>query len=272
MKNITGFAPALAAIALSLVLVGLPGHAQLITDNFDRGTADAPVALDGSSPSYSATPETWTANSDFTTNGTAAVIGSPAPSSADAYVGIPGDTSGLGVGTYTLSFTIAQPGDNSGETFVAAGFGEDTSTTGIPTLASDLDPFLAVYQGDGEFCIYDKEVGQDPSVGGNLLDRLPYFVSGNANVVLTLVVNGGGSDTMSATVNGTSALLDGSTTYTADLIPITNLFLAEDSANTTSFESLELDGPAVPEPKSWAMMLGGAALLFRVLRLRRQRI
>jgi hypothetical protein len=257
-----------ACALIGYAAVTAVGHGQLLTDNFNR-TGE----LNGSSPTYSATPETWTSNpGDFSTTGTAGVINSPAPSSADAYIGIPGDSSGLAVGTYTLSFTIAQPGNygepNAGFTFVAAGFGEDTSTTGVPTLSSDLDPFLALYQGDGEFCIYDKEVGQDPDAGGNLLVRLPYLVSGDANMILTLVVNSDGSDTMAATLNGTPLLLDGATTYTADLIPITNLFLAEDSGNTTSFSDLSLD---VPEPRSWAMMLGGAAILLWTLHLRRLR-
>ena len=237
-------------------------HGQvLITDNFDRGTALAPAALNGSSPTFSATPETWTANSNITTDGTEAVLPStstPPDDSILGYIGIPGVTgSNLNVGsTYTLSFTLTPP---SGSQWTAAGFGTETNTGDVQWLGGNEAGFWVLYNTTGGVAVFEDVSGAINLIG------ITSGVSGDAHVALTIQA-GASADMLSASLNGNPLALAPSIVA---VDPMTQVFISDDSASG-AIKSLSLSVISVPEPSTWAMLLSSLGLLLFISRLRRK--
>jgi hypothetical protein len=216
----------------------------LLTDTFDRGTADTPVALNGSSPDSATSSETWTASPLFTTNGTSANIAAAGGDQAVAYIGIPGASSGLTLGsTYTLSLTI---GPASGSSWLGVGFGDLTDTGVVSYAAPNTSPLWALYNTDGSVVLFSggtQLTGTTPATGASTL------------VTLTLTA-GATTDLISATVNGTQVL---ATSISASATPDIFIQRYEDGG---SFANLSLSEVTAPEPGTWAMlMLGGVALV-----------
>ena len=247
------------------VLASLPliAHGEtLLNDTFSGIGELNGTTLNSSSPdAYSITPETWTADSSITTDGTSALLPTPSDDNngVTGYIGIPSLTdSNLTVGsTYTLSFTLTPP---TGTGWTAAGFGTEDNTAGEPHANGNLAGFWALYNPYGDVAIV---YGDGPTGNSNNI-VIPIY-SGNVDITLTVQV-GASSDTLGATVDGNTELSG----YNTAIDPVSQVFIGN-AAASGSVEDLSLDGPApVPEPGTWVMLLGGAGALLLVQRLRRR--
>jgi hypothetical protein len=162
---ITGMKLILVAAALCSLAPAAYGQVILLSDDFDRGTPLAPVALDGTSPTYAASPESWTADSSITTNGSSAFVPGTSTIAPDygntGYIGIPGVTGGnLTIGqTYTLQFTMTQA--LGGSAWTAAGFGTESTTQDDPIGNSG---FFCIDNGSGIAIYYDTTPGVNNNI------------------------------------------------------------------------------------------------------------
>jgi hypothetical protein len=237
-------------IFASITLIGR-GQTLLLQDTFDRGTPSTPVTLNGASPSYSASSETWTSDPSITTNGTSALVPGTSTIAPDysvlGYIGIPGITGGnLTIGQiYTLQFTFLPPGGNG--PWTAAGFGTETNPEDVPYVNGNDAGFWCLDNGNGVSIYYDATPGNNTQI---------YYTGMNpgTNIVDLTVAVGATSDTLSASINGTPLIL--TTSIVPPLQPISQVFIG-DAVNTTgSFENLSVT-EGVPEPSTYAMMLIG---------------
>jgi hypothetical protein len=242
----------LLAVLASITSISY-GQTLVLDDEFDRGTPASPVALNGTSPTFSTTPETWTADPSITTDGTQVLLPEVANSpdnSVLGYVGIPGVTTGTDLApgsTYTLTYTFTPP--TGGSAWTAAGFGQLTNTGDVPYLNGNTAGFWTLDNGAGVSFYYSDS----PGVNNQLFyDGMEHGVN---TVTLTIQksLSPDTTDTLSATLNGNPVPLS---TSNAIVESISQIFVG-DADRTGSVESMklsvtpltfDLNGPTVNNP------------------------
>jgi hypothetical protein len=228
------------------------GQTTVINEQFDRGTVANPVELNGTSPTFSTAPESWTADPSITTDGTQVllpqVVNSP-NSAVLGYLGIPGVTPGTNLApgsTYTLTYTFTPP---SGNQWTSAGFGSLTNTADVPFGGGNTSGFWTLDNGGGVSFYYGN--------GASPVNQLFYDGAepGVDTVSLTIqtALAPGLTSTLSATLNGNPVALS---TPNAIVEPISQIFVGDyqksGSVQNMSLSvtplTFDLNGPTVNTP------------------------
>jgi hypothetical protein len=252
------------SLLLSLIFIAgaAAARGQILTDTFSNGTPSSQVTLNGQSPTYSATSETWTSNTNITTNGSEAVLPNLYTpdnqyASVLGYIGIPTTYltgSDLTVGkTYSLTLTVSETSGEGGVLY--AGFGTLSQTGNVP------------YQNGNEGSFYVFDNGADTYVAatdvpGSLpLTRIATGTGANpVTVVLNITAGAGDLDLLTASIGGNQVFSE-----TTTIFPTADVFVSDLTANGT-VSDLSL---SVPEPSTYALLLGGLALAGICVRGRR---
>ena len=262
----------LLAMAAALACLATTAHAQvlLISDSFDRGDGTTP--LNGSSPDVGT--GTWVEADD----------GAPFNTSSASYNGTNGYVFGGSDGSthsiaelaftptngniYTLSavLTISNPNSNN---WMSLGFDNGSA------LSSDHEYGLGAFYATGPWLQLSGVASGNLSANGGAAGSgapTSTTTSGYADETLTITLNTTNASDWTASFSaagGTSfATFDLGSSESANISDI----LIGSQSQPGYFQNVTLTEQAetVPEPSTWAMMLGGGALLVGIQRMRRK--
>jgi hypothetical protein len=251
---------------LSLIFIAGAAAARgqvILSDNFSTGTPSSQVTLDGQSPTYpNPTTETWTSNTNITTDGSEAVLPNlytnDTPYAAVlGYIGIPSaylTSSDLVVGTtYSLSLTVSETSGGGGVAY--AGFGTVSQTSNVPYQNGNEGSFYVFDNGIDTY-VADSDVANDFT-----LTRVDTGTGANpVSIVLDITAGAGDIDLLTATIDKTQVF-----STTAKIFPSADVFISDLTTDGT-VSDLSL---SVPEPSTYVLLLGGLALVGVCVRGRR---
>jgi hypothetical protein len=256
-------------VVTTFALTGGMSHAQIVNDPFNAASAGNFTALSGETPATNFPGGTWaTAGTGFTAEVDASNFLGPvgldtAPSTPVDFALVNGDAA-----------TLSLSGYNSGvltlSAYIAPHSGGAASLGFSPVAAGDLGYSFSGLGLDSTGGLYDIVNGTTTgyvAYGGGPID------ASSTAYELSLTINTSTGALTGISVDGSTADYSsflGGTTFT----PTNTEFLALDSNIWGSYADLNLSGPTesvVPEPSTWALLLGGIPFLLLYRKISRRR-
>jgi hypothetical protein len=277
-----------------LIFIGSASLASaqvIVSDNFDRnGNLDGSIPVVGNEGGTNkwavgsdGSPDTGTITTSTTGGGQADSASSTGASTVSGVLAIPtaylmSPGGSLKDGTYTLSLTMSTPGLDPVNTGVLFGLGAFSNPNLEPwnfPPNNNLGMGSINLRGSGSNAV----IFPGPALA--TYSTLPLTSDASVNFVLTFDVSNSAAWTLSATVNGTPISFGGVNPYVYTYssigdpnvavvgVPSNDLYITQYGATTGTFQSLVFE--EVPEPGTYALVLGGFGILLGLYRFRSQR-
>jgi hypothetical protein len=241
------------SLTLLAAALGSASADTLYYDTFNRGSSDAPAALTGTAPYPTDTAsETWTAGSDWTTDGTSA-------NTSDAGAAfLPLDITAGNI--YTISADLTA---TSGQ-WVALGFAQNESNTADWIIGNGAGPWLLLKPNND----IQTFAGGPPGYGGELTGSSTYSGDGTQGSNFSIKLDTTAADYVATFSDGNTVL--GTYTYTGASGSVPNpadLYVGFGAHGSTDGSVSDFKVVVTPEPATVGMLVGGlGALAFLVRR------
>lgn len=250
----------------TLIASVLAAHAAQATvlyhDNFTSATPAA--ALSGSTPDTTIGSNTWKGSTLFRQDGVSTVTG------GNAAVWLPITLSGESTYEFTLNLDLTAGANTN---WVAMGFTNDVAAT--PGMFTDVGATWMLLRRNAQTSAW----GGPGTANNQWVNNAATGVTIGTNLTLTLRVTTGATaanstvdmfvNTFQLDLNGAAA---GSSREGVNLSSVTNFGIGASSTSSgvLTFQNFTAEVTAIPEPSTWAMVLGGGSLFVSMVGRRRR--